>query len=72
MKLYWDTPDDIAEQLLEAHPDIDPLTVRFTDLHRWVTELDGFADDPKASNEGKLEKIQMTWLELYKEQVADD
>ena len=72
MKLYWDTPDDIAEQLLEAHPDIDPLTVRFTDLHRWVTELDGFADDPKASSEGKLEKIQMTWLELYKEQAADD
>jgi FeS assembly protein IscX len=72
MKLYWDTPDDIAEQLLEAHPDIDPLTVRFTDLHRWVTELDGFADDPKASSEGKLEKIQMAWLELYKEQGADD
>ena len=72
MKLYWDTPDDIAEQLLEAHPDIDPLTVRFTDLHRWVTELDGFADDPKASSEGKLEKIQMAWLELYKEQVADN
>lgn len=72
MKLYWDTPDDIAEQLLEAHPDIDPLTVRFTDLHRWVTELEGFADDPKASSEGKLEKIQMAWLELYKEQVADN
>ena len=67
MKLYWDTPDDIAEQLLEAHPDIDLLTVRFTDLHRWVTELEGFADDPKASSEGKLEKIQMMWLELYKD-----
>jgi FeS assembly protein IscX len=72
MKLYWDTPEDIAEQLLETHPDIDPLTVRFTDLHRWVTELDGFADDPKDSSEGKLEKIQMAWLELYKEQVADN
>jgi FeS assembly protein IscX len=68
MKLYWDSPEDIAEQLLEAHPEVDPLSVRFTDLHRWVTELDGFADDPKASNEGKLEKIQMMWLELYKEQ----
>jgi FeS assembly protein IscX len=72
MELYWDTPEDIAEQLLETHPDIDPLTVRFTDLHRWVTELDGFADDPKDSSEGKLEKIQMAWLELYKEQVADN
>lgn len=68
MKLYWDTPEDIAEQLLETHSEVDPLTVRFTDLHRWVTELAGFADDPKASSEGTLEKIQMTWLELYKEQ----
>lgn len=48
MKLYWDTPEDIAEQLLEAHPEVDPLSVRFTDLHRWITELEGFADDPKA------------------------
>jgi FeS assembly protein IscX len=68
MKLYWNSPEDIAEQLLETHPEVDPLSVRFTDLHRWVMELDGFADDPKASSEGKLEKIQMTWLELYKEQ----
>lgn len=68
MKLYWDSPEDIAEQLLDTHPEVDPLTVRFTDLHLWVTELDEFADDPKASSEGKLEKIQMLWLELYKEQ----
>jgi FeS assembly protein IscX len=68
MKLYWDTPEDIAEQLLEKNPEIDPLTVRFTDLHRWVIELEEFSDDPKASSEGKLEKIQMAWLELYKEQ----
>jgi len=68
MKLYWDTPEDIAEQLLEKYPEIDPLTVRFTDLHRWVIELEEFSDDPKASSEGKLEKIQMAWLELYKEQ----
>jgi len=67
MQLRWENVEDIAEQLLAAHPDTDPLSVRFTDLHRWVTELDGFADDPKASSEGKLEAIQMTWLELYKE-----
>ena len=45
---------------------MDPLTVRFTDLHRWVTELHGFADDPKASNEKILEKIQMAWLDEYR------
>ena len=45
---------------------MDPLTVRFTDLHRWVTELDGFADDPKASNESTLEKVQMAWLDEYR------
>lgn len=68
MKLHWEDAEDIAEQLLEVHPDVDPLSVRFTDLHRWVTELANFADDPKASSEGKLETIQMAWLELYKEQ----
>jgi FeS assembly protein IscX len=68
MKLRWEDIEDIAEQLLESHPDTDPLSVRFTDLHRWITELTDFADDPKASSEGKLEAIQMAWLELYKEQ----
>ena len=68
MQLRWEDTEDIAEQLLAAHADIDPLSVRFTDLHRWVIALDGFADDPKASSEGKLEAIQMAWLELYKEE----
>jgi FeS assembly protein IscX len=63
MKLTWDDPDDIAERLAELHPDIDPLGVRFTDLHRWVCELADFDDDPKASSEGKLERIQMAWVE---------
>jgi FeS assembly protein IscX len=68
MQLRWEDTEDIAEQLLAAHADIDPLSVRFTDLHGWVTRLADFADDPKASSEGKLEAIQMAWLELYKEQ----
>ena len=68
MQLRWEDTEDIAEQLLAGHADVDPLSVRFTDLHRWITELAGFADDPKASSEGKLEVIQMAWLELYKEQ----
>jgi FeS assembly protein IscX len=67
MRLRWEDSEDIAEQLLAAHVDIDPLSVRFTDLRRWVTELADFADDPNASSEGKLETIQMAWLELYKE-----
>jgi len=68
MKLRWEDVEDIAERLLQVYPDTDPLSVRFTDLHRWVTSLEGFADDPQASSEGKLEAIQMAWLELYKEQ----
>lgn len=68
MQLRWEDTEDIAEQLLARHAEIDPLSVRFTDLHRWITALDGFADDPQASSEGKLEAIQMAWLELYKEQ----
>ena len=68
MKLCWEDAEDIAEQLLESHPNTNPLEVRFTDLHRWVTALPDFSDDPKASSEGKLEVIQMAWLELYKEQ----
>ncbi len=63
--LSWDQPEDIALALHEAHPGVDPLTVRFTDLHKWVTTLPEFADDPMKSSEGKLEAIQMAWLEEY-------
>ena len=66
VKLTWRDAEDIGIALTERFPDTDPLTVRFTDLHRWVTELPGFADDPKASTEGVLEKIQMAWLEEYR------
>ena len=67
MKLTWSDAEDIGIELCDKFPDIDPLTVRFTDLHRWVTELESFGDDPKASNEGKLEAIQMAWLEEYRD-----
>jgi len=53
--------------LAEKFPSLDPLTVRFTDLHRYVIELDGFADDPSKSNEPRLEAIQMAWYEEYKD-----
>ncbi len=65
MGLKWDDSEDIALELIEVHPDVNPLQVRFTDLHRWVAELNDFDDDPKASNESKLEAIQMAWLEEY-------
>ena len=62
MKLTWNSIDDIAYALYEKFPDLDPTYVRFTDLHQWITELDGFDDDPNKSNEAKLEAIQMAWL----------
>jgi FeS assembly protein IscX len=66
MKLTWNDAEDIAITLSEKFPDLDPLTARFSDLHRWVTELPDFEDDPKKSNESILEAIQMAWLEEYK------
>ena len=63
MKLKWTDVYDIGYELAEAHPDQDPLTVKFTDLHRFVTELPDFDDDPVRSNEKILEAIQMAWLE---------
>jgi FeS assembly protein IscX len=59
----WTDVREIAIALAERHPEVDPLTVRFTDLHRWVLELPGFSDDPARSNEKVLEAIQMTWLD---------
>lgn len=63
MGLKWTDTREIAIQLAEKFPDVDPLSIRFTDLHRWVRELDGFDDDPERSNEKILEAIQMTWLD---------
>jgi FeS assembly protein IscX len=67
-ELKWTDTEEIAIRLLEAHPDTDPLGVRFTDLHRYVMELVGFSDDAKESNEKKLEAIQMAWYEEWKEE----
>ncbi|MBI5764896.1 MAG: Fe-S cluster assembly protein IscX [Planctomycetes bacterium] len=66
-KLKWLDIEDIGIALHEKFPDLDPLTVRFTDLREWVVALPDFGDDPHASNEAKLEAIQMAWLEEYKE-----
>lgn len=65
--LKWQDVEDIGLALLEAHPGVDPLTVRFTDLRRWVIELPGFGDGPARSNEKILEAIQMAWYEEWKD-----
>lgn len=61
--LKWTNTEDIAFLLIDKYPNLNPLGVRFTDLHKYVTELPDFGDDPKKSNEGILESIQMTWYE---------
>jgi FeS assembly protein IscX len=61
--MKWRDVREIAIELAERHPGVAPLTVRFTDLHRWVCELPGFDDAPERSNEKVLEAIQMAWLD---------
>ena len=65
--MNWKDAEDIALALMEKHPGVDPLSVRFTDLHKWVVALPGFADDPKDSNESILERIQMKWHEEWED-----
>ena len=61
--MKWTDVNDIAIELFEAHGDVDPLTIRFTDLHSWVMALEGFDDDPNRSGEKILEAIQAAWIE---------
>ena len=60
--MKWTDTLDIAIELVDAHPDVDPQLVRFTDLHAWVCALEGFSDDPEKSNEKILEAIQLHWI----------
>ncbi len=61
MPLYWEDAEDIADALLQTHPEQDPLDVSFPTLHRMVCDLADFADEPSRSSEGKLEAIQQAW-----------
>ena len=63
MKLKWSDTNDIAILLEEKYPDKDNVNLRFTDLHRWILELEDFEDEPEASNEKILEAIQMAWID---------
>jgi FeS assembly protein IscX len=66
----WDAIEDIAIALSDKFPDTDPLTVRFTDMLKWITELPGFSGDPQKSNESKLEAIQMAWHEEFQDRQS--
>ncbi|MGC1817323.1 MAG: Fe-S cluster assembly protein IscX [Casimicrobiaceae bacterium] len=61
--MKWTDTREIAIELADAHPDVDPATVRFTDLHNWVRALPGFDDDPRHSGEKILEAIQQAWID---------
>ncbi len=66
-EIDWNDTLEIGIQLQEMFPDTDPYSVRFTDLHKWVTQLPGFVGDPAKSSEGVLEAIQRAWHEEYVE-----
>ncbi|WPC73535.1 Fe-S cluster assembly protein IscX [Vibrio porteresiae] len=61
--MKWTDSLDIAIELCEQYPDVDPKTVRFTDLHQWIMDLDDFEDDPERSNEKILEAIILCWMD---------
>lgn len=65
--MKWTDAEEIGIALAEEHPDTDPLTVRFTQMREWILQLDGFDDEPSASNEPKLEAIQMAWYDEWKD-----
>ena len=62
--LYWDDPYPIALMLRQIHPHVDPIAVELETLQHWVTQLDGFADDPSAMMIERLEDIQVEWIDL--------
>ncbi|MBT0728137.1 Fe-S cluster assembly protein IscX [Rosenbergiella australiborealis] len=65
MSIKWTDSREIGEALYDSYPDIDPKTVRFTDLHAWICGLEGFDDNPAASNEKILEAILLVWIDEY-------
>ncbi len=65
MGLRWTDSLDIAIELEEAHPEVDPQYVRFTDLFDWVLALEDFEDDPEHCGERILEAIQMAWIDEH-------
>jgi FeS assembly protein IscX len=70
MSLNWDNPREIGELLFEKYDTLDPLTVRFTDMHKWVLDLEDFVGEPSKSNEKVLEAIQMAWYDEWKDEYG--
>jgi FeS assembly protein IscX len=68
-ELRWEDAEDIGLKLADMYPEQNPLEVRFTDLHKLITGLPTFVDDPGKSTEGKLEAIQMAWYEEYQDRT---
>lgn len=60
--MKWTDIQQIAEELCDQHPDVDPTTIRFVDLHNFVVSLDGFDDDHQRGGEKVLEAIQQAWI----------
>jgi FeS assembly protein IscX len=65
--INWTDTEEIGILLQENYPEIEPFTVRFTDLHQYVINLPGFTGDPLKSNESILEAIQLAWNEEYED-----
>jgi FeS assembly protein IscX len=72
MSLSWQDSREIGELLFGKYDSVNPLTVRFTDLHKWVLDLEDFEGKPDQSNEKILEGIQMAWYEEWKDEYGDD
>ena len=72
MGLNWQDSREIGELLFDKYDSVNPLTVRFTDLHKWVLDLEDFEGKPDQSNEKILEAIQMAWHEEWKDEYGDD
>ena len=69
--MTWTDPRDIGEKLFEQYDTLNPLTVRFTDLHKWVLNIEGFEGKPEGSNEKILEAIQMAWYEEWQDEYGE-
>jgi len=70
MPLTWTNFRELGELLFERYDTLDPLTVRFTDMHKWVMDLEGFEGKPEGSSEKILEAIQMAWYEEWKDEYG--
>ena len=68
MSITWQDYREIGELLYERYDSLNPLKARFTDMHKWILDLEGFEGKPSGSNEKILEAIQMAWYEEWKEE----